>query len=256
VQTRTRPRKDIEDRSFTLIEVLVVSAIVSVLAALVLPALKSAKEAGSQARCMSNMRQLGQAFRMYADDRGGKYPLTWVNNSDNWQSFLGWQALRGNYLPQEWMCYNSTSTAIRIKPKFLCPTMVTRYRISGDHDNWGYCINSTRVDVVYAGGGWPWFRPDVTGANHDTLFQRTSACAVLTDGNFGSWNSDTDWDAFTISDPVDWQVQPVHGERANTLFMDGHVAAMRVISAADQDQFNRAWYGGIPASPAQPWMED
>lgn len=54
--------------SFTLIELLVVVAIVSVLAAMLLPALHRAKESGRRAKCMSNLKQFGVALELYASD--------------------------------------------------------------------------------------------------------------------------------------------------------------------------------------------
>jgi prepilin-type N-terminal cleavage/methylation domain-containing protein len=62
-------------RGFTLLELLVVIAIIAILAALLLPALSSAKARGRQAVCLSNLRQIGVAIHIYADDHGGKIPF-------------------------------------------------------------------------------------------------------------------------------------------------------------------------------------
>lgn len=60
---------------FTLVELLVVVAIIAVLASLVLPALSSAKSQGRRAVCLSNLRQLGIAIHLYADDNRGRIPF-------------------------------------------------------------------------------------------------------------------------------------------------------------------------------------
>jgi len=63
-----------ERRGFTLIELLVVMVIIALLVGLLLPALARAKEEARKTQCRSNLRQIGLAIEMYANDNGGYMP--------------------------------------------------------------------------------------------------------------------------------------------------------------------------------------
>ena len=67
-------RRFTHPRGFTLVELLVVIAIMAMLAALLFPVLAQAREAARRGTCLSNLRQLGIAFMMYAGDYDDTLP--------------------------------------------------------------------------------------------------------------------------------------------------------------------------------------
>lgn len=80
--TRTAPARVHRAAGFSLVELLVVVAIIAILASLLMPALQQARRAAYAATCMGNLRQITAAWHMYLDDRDGRFPYfghyTWL----------------------------------------------------------------------------------------------------------------------------------------------------------------------------------
>ena len=80
-------------RGFTLLELTLVIATIGVLAAILLPALARAREAGRRTSCMSNLIEINQAFHMYASENRSQLP--WSGGAGNVRCI---NRLRRNYL--------------------------------------------------------------------------------------------------------------------------------------------------------------
>ena len=75
-------------RIFTLIELLIVVAIIAILAALLLPALNQARETAQGVKCISNMKQIGQHMVMYINDSSDYFPLGDNHGGVNWYQLI------------------------------------------------------------------------------------------------------------------------------------------------------------------------
>ena len=95
-------------KAFTLVELLVVIGIIAILMSVLLPTLASARRAGVQVKCQASLRQMGDAFKMYAIDYKGYWPvMKWepatvpagAPKAMTWQAFLFPYLHKGTNLP-------------------------------------------------------------------------------------------------------------------------------------------------------------
>lgn len=69
-------RRVFDHRAFTLVELMMVIAVIGVLAAIMLPAVAATRESARRKSCVSNLKQMGLALHMYALENADKYPPT------------------------------------------------------------------------------------------------------------------------------------------------------------------------------------
>ena len=121
-------------RAFTLVELLVVVAIIGVLVALLLPAVQAARASARRTQCVNNMRQIGLAIHQFADTHRGQFPLLAYHNtakSSRSEEEKSWIATIAPYLENVDEIRLCPEDRARLEKEEDAENVVTSYAMNG-----------------------------------------------------------------------------------------------------------------------------
>lgn len=206
----THPRQ-----AFSLLELLIVIAVVAIVVSLSLPVAKGIREQGQTSRCTANLRQIGMALLSYAADNDGKLP----------PRSLGLLRTPGNAKPpadeRTWAQRLYKFGYLTQVDAFYCPSefpkndaLARKKAINGASQIYGYRI------WITPGGDW-------SGEERE---EHRKMSSIKEPGDFflvaDSYWTDADWESQGYSITPGSQEQLVHlrhSGKANAVFADGHV---------------------------------
>jgi prepilin-type N-terminal cleavage/methylation domain-containing protein/prepilin-type processing-associated H-X9-DG protein len=212
-------------KGFTLIELLVVVAIIAILAALLLPALSSAKGKGRQIACVNHLKQLSIAAQIYTADNDGRLVQNLPASRDTNSWVVGNLKIANNATNQ---------TLIKLGKIFPYANNVEVYRCPADNSQVGgvrrarsYSMNgwlgSREMEMYPYTGGYRTFVRDhelaAAGASKLWVFLEEHE-ATLDDG----------WFLVTMDDSRPFASAPAirHGHSYDLAFADGHAESYKL----------------------------
>lgn len=215
--------RPLKSSAFTLVELLIVVAVIALLTGMLLPAVSRAKQQAKLARCSANLRQLGLAVRMYLDDSGGRCWRYFDDVASGRYWYFGYEPNFGTGVPEGQRELDVTKA--KLYPYFrtvggieICPSFeygVTWYKPKFKGASYGYGMNYL-----------------LSGTHESKWTHKPSQILWFVDAaqinNFQAPASPTNplVEEFYYVDASSKLVHFRHGGRSNALFCDGRVEAV------------------------------
>ncbi len=205
----------LRESGFSLIEILITVAIIGVLAALTLPALRDSTGKADNIRCIGNLKKLVNAAILYSADNNGNYLPPISNNPANGSDHNHWM-FNDNYLGL--LGDTPTKKATELSATFRCPTALKLKNPTGIH----YGMNVTALDINsnYNTPGWS---PNLRAISRpsEKIYLMDSLDWMVQSNRAGSYTASANEVTTTYSPAYR------HKGSANIAYFDGHVASMK-----------------------------
>ena len=239
--------------AFTLIELLMVIAIIGVLAALLLPVLSQAREAARQVSCKSNLYQLGLAIQMYKADWGEYYPpasdVAFLNLWFGQRSGYSWDATvdfkKGPLYPY------LQGGRVMCCPSFKVEDFV--HTVEGASAGYAYNHyyvggNNSAVEPDWSNWPGPPARDsDIFDPCKTIIFADSAAGIPIDNPNQLRENWLLSPPSENYRPPEPFMPQPIvdfrHNGKANVLFCDGHIVSMTPVESIGYLGGRLGWLG-------------